>query len=182
MARRYLREVTAKDPTGPYLLGGTCSGGMVAFEMAQQLVAAGREVALLALFDVNHPLTRSQYSIWNPLLHFVRDAGRILRWGALRTVGSHRSPRWLPGWRRFVANMNRSAFLRYKPVFYPGVLTLFLTIEKKYRGEDYRLIFRRLARESHTISIPGDRSGLFTPPNVDETASQLNRCLAASED
>jgi hypothetical protein len=105
----------------------------------------------------------------------------VLRWGALRAAGLHRSPRWLPRWRRFIANMNRRAFLRYKPVLYPGALTLFLTIEKKFPNEDYRLILRRLARDSHTITIPGDRSGLFTPPNVDETARQLDCCIAASE-
>jgi amino acid adenylation domain-containing protein len=181
MARRYLREVISKDPTGPYLLGGTCSGGMVAFEMAQQLVAAGRKVALVALFDVNHPLTRSQYGAWERMALSVRDAGRVLRWGAMRAAGIHRSPRWLPRWRRFIANMNRMAFLRYQPILYPGVLTLFLTIDKEIPREDYRLILRRLARESHTITIPGDRSRLFTPPNVDETARQLDRCIAASE-
>ena len=179
MARRYLRELIAKDPTGPYLLGGTCSGGMVAFEMAQQLVAAGRKVALLALFDVNHPLTRSQYTGIKPLLLFLRDAGRILRWGILRAAGRHRTARRLPAWRRFVANMNRMAFLRYEPVPYPGALTLFLTIDKKYRGEDHRLILRRLARESHSVMIPGDRPGIFIPPAVDETARQLDRCIAA---
>jgi hypothetical protein len=155
---------------------------MVAFEMAQQLVAAGRKVALLALFDVNHPSTRSQYAGWKQLLLLVRDAGRVLRWGTLRAAGLHRSPRRLPCWRRFIANMNRRAFLHYEPALYPGVLTLFLTIDKKIPHEDYRLILRRLARESHTITIPGDRSGLFIPPNVDETARQLDRCIAATED
>ena len=35
--------------SGPYLLGGRCYGGRVAFEMARQLAAADEEVALLAL-------------------------------------------------------------------------------------------------------------------------------------
>ena len=39
------------QPTGPYLIAGFSSGGVVAYEMAQQLAAAGEQVALLALLD-----------------------------------------------------------------------------------------------------------------------------------
>ena len=34
---------------------GVCMGGVVAFEMAQRLRAAGQEVAFLALLDVRPP-------------------------------------------------------------------------------------------------------------------------------
>ena len=51
MADHYLALVRAVRPSGPYLLAGASMGGMVAFEMAQQLRAAGEEVALLALMD-----------------------------------------------------------------------------------------------------------------------------------
>ncbi len=37
---------------GPFRLGGHCNGGVVAFEMAQRLVAAGETVDLLVLVDV----------------------------------------------------------------------------------------------------------------------------------
>src|SRR5262249_54549249 len=39
------------QPEGPYHLGGFSLGGTVAYEMAQQLRAAGEGVGLLALFD-----------------------------------------------------------------------------------------------------------------------------------
>ncbi len=39
------------QPEGPYFLAGVSFGGSVAFEMAQQLVAQGQKVALLALLD-----------------------------------------------------------------------------------------------------------------------------------
>ena len=42
-----VREVREKQPTGPYFLCGYCWGGVLAFEMARQLRAAGGEVALL---------------------------------------------------------------------------------------------------------------------------------------
>ena len=39
LAVRYLDEIRTVQPEGPYLLGGVCSGSIVAFEMAQQLMA-----------------------------------------------------------------------------------------------------------------------------------------------
>src|SRR5262249_11268900 len=50
-ARHLLEEMRAVQPTGPYYLGGYCFGGVLAFEMAQQLQAAGKRVGLLVLID-----------------------------------------------------------------------------------------------------------------------------------
>ncbi|UJP09522.1 amino acid adenylation domain-containing protein [Microbacterium sp. KUDC0406] len=52
LATRYIDEIKTVQPVGPYRLGGACFGGVVAFEMAQQLVARGEEVeAPVLLFD-----------------------------------------------------------------------------------------------------------------------------------
>jgi len=51
MAAHYLREIRTIQPEGPYFLGGFSFGGLVAFEMAQQLQAQGQKVALLAFLD-----------------------------------------------------------------------------------------------------------------------------------
>ncbi|XYH95261.1 type I polyketide synthase [Sorangium sp. So ce1128] len=51
MAARYLEAIRAVKPAGPYLLGGWSLGGLVAFEMAHQLVRCGERVALLAMID-----------------------------------------------------------------------------------------------------------------------------------
>jgi thioesterase domain-containing protein/acyl carrier protein len=51
MAALYVKHIRKARPRGPYYLGGYCMGGTVAFEVAQQLRAAGEEVALLAVFD-----------------------------------------------------------------------------------------------------------------------------------
>jgi thioesterase domain-containing protein len=58
MARDYLVELRRVQPAGPYLIGGFSGGGITAYEMAQQLCAAGEEVAFLALLDSAppHPL------------------------------------------------------------------------------------------------------------------------------
>ncbi|MEW6510866.1 MAG: amino acid adenylation domain-containing protein [Bacteroidota bacterium] len=55
MAAHYVREIREFQPTGPYYLGGSSFGGMVAFEMARRLTADGQRVGLLALFDTNAP-------------------------------------------------------------------------------------------------------------------------------
>ena len=54
-ARDYLAEVRSVQPHGPYLLSGFSGGGLVAFEMAQQLVAAGETVAMLVMLDTPYP-------------------------------------------------------------------------------------------------------------------------------
>jgi amino acid adenylation domain-containing protein len=51
MAAHYLQEIRRVQPRGPYRLGGWSFGGLAAFELAQQLRAAGEEVELLAVLD-----------------------------------------------------------------------------------------------------------------------------------
>ncbi|MEQ8959163.1 MAG: thioesterase domain-containing protein, partial [Coleofasciculus sp. C2-GNP5-27] len=51
LAAHYIEEICTVQPDGPYFLGGHSFGGVVAFEMAQQLQAQGKKVALLALLD-----------------------------------------------------------------------------------------------------------------------------------
>jgi thioesterase domain-containing protein/acyl carrier protein len=55
MARHYIQEIQTIQPHGPYFLTGYSFGGLVAFEMAQQLRAAGEEIGLLALLDSSAP-------------------------------------------------------------------------------------------------------------------------------
>ena len=51
LAAVYVAELRRRQPQGPCYLSGWSFGGLVAFEMALQLQATGREVALLALFS-----------------------------------------------------------------------------------------------------------------------------------
>jgi len=55
IARDYIAQIRAFQPKGPYFLGGSSFGGLVAFEMAQQLTKAGEEIGILALFDTYGP-------------------------------------------------------------------------------------------------------------------------------
>ncbi len=49
MAAQHVETLRTFRPAGPYRLGGTCNGGLVAFEMARQLVACGQQVDVLVL-------------------------------------------------------------------------------------------------------------------------------------
>ena len=55
MAEAYLREIREAFPRGPVHLMGWSFGGVVAFEMAQRLRDAGREVASLVIIDTPSP-------------------------------------------------------------------------------------------------------------------------------
>src|SRR5262249_49767946 len=53
MAATYVRAIRRAQPVGPYLLGGWSFGGVVAMEMARQVISMGQGVAELVLFDVS---------------------------------------------------------------------------------------------------------------------------------
>ena len=55
MAAFYVEEIRRKQPHGPYLLGGMCAGGVIAYEMASQLIRSGEEVELVAMLDAVVP-------------------------------------------------------------------------------------------------------------------------------
>lgn len=50
-ATDYLAEVLQVQPQGPYLLGGFSGGGLIAFEMARQLLARGEQVLGVLMLD-----------------------------------------------------------------------------------------------------------------------------------
>ena len=102
MAAHYAQEIRSFQPDGPYYLGGYSLGGVIAYEVAQQLQRDGQRVAFLGLIDsmpdgVIPPIMYlgglASYlprrvlfhlrSLWNTpgpeRLHYVRD-----RWAALR--------------------------------------------------------------------------------------------------
>ena len=76
---------------GPYLLGGYCFGGIVVYEIAQQLKAAGDEVELLCLFDTDNPSVAPRYLSLaeRASRQWTEKLGQILgrpRWQVERTL------------------------------------------------------------------------------------------------
>jgi amino acid adenylation domain-containing protein len=51
IAGRYLEELYSVQPEGPYFLGGYSFGGLVAFDMAQQIRRDGHQVSLLFMLE-----------------------------------------------------------------------------------------------------------------------------------
>jgi amino acid adenylation domain-containing protein len=73
MAAKYLEEIKAVQPNGPYYLGGYCLGGTIALEIAQQLKKAGDEVALLAMIETYNIHSRPPVSIPLKLIHKAQN-------------------------------------------------------------------------------------------------------------
>ena len=87
-AERYLREIKKVQPVGPYLLGGYSFGGVVAWEMAQQLRHSDEEVLGVILFDTSNPRVehRNRYSLAERISAYWRlnkDKPVLSRVGAL---------------------------------------------------------------------------------------------------
>lgn len=55
-ARVYVKAIKEVQPQGPYYLGGHSSGGTIAFEMAQQLLAQGDTVGAVVMLDTMAPV------------------------------------------------------------------------------------------------------------------------------
>jgi phthiocerol/phenolphthiocerol synthesis type-I polyketide synthase E len=65
MATLYTSEIRRIRPSGPYLIGGYCLGGTIAYEVAQQLRSQGQEVSLLALLDTTDWSKIPPANVWN---------------------------------------------------------------------------------------------------------------------
>jgi amino acid adenylation domain-containing protein len=77
MAAYNIEALRTIQPVGPYYLCGLSFGGMVAFEMARQLEAAGERIGLLLMFDAwapGYPQYISQRSTWADIVLRVRQA------------------------------------------------------------------------------------------------------------
>ena len=55
MARQYVQCIRQRQPHGPYMLGGLCAGGLIAYEMAVQLRQFGESVEMVAIMDGGTP-------------------------------------------------------------------------------------------------------------------------------
>ncbi|KAK9718856.1 hypothetical protein K7432_005144 [Basidiobolus ranarum] len=63
MAHAYVKVITTHQPDGPYQVGGWSFGGVVALEVALQLMRQGHEVSLLAILDSYKPIILDQRKV-----------------------------------------------------------------------------------------------------------------------
>lgn len=86
MAADYVARLRLAQPSGPYFLAGLCAGGVIAFEMAQQLEAMGEQVAFVGIIDAadvaatkrRFYLTRQRLDRLSSLFRQGRDPRMIL--------------------------------------------------------------------------------------------------------
>ena len=78
MAAAYIESMRSIQPEGPYLLGGFCGGGLIAYEMAQQLLKAGQTVDLLLLIEPVDGPAPLKYITPRLTSSFVRALGKLV--------------------------------------------------------------------------------------------------------
>jgi amino acid adenylation domain-containing protein len=186
MAAEHLEEIRKVQPRGPYYISGSCVGGVVAFELAQQLRAAGEEVPILILIDSNYPtrprMIRNQLAnLWSDSLPpgVVRPEG--VRGMAVRARDRARvlfSPteEQRVGMRRSaIGNRYLRRILAYRPQPYGGKLT-FLACEDR-EVEDAARVWKDVAAAGLEVRyLPGDHYSHLRD-HAATTATTLDECL-----
>jgi acyl-CoA synthetase (AMP-forming)/AMP-acid ligase II/thioesterase domain-containing protein len=196
MAALYVEEIRTLQRDGPYFIGGGSSGGIVAFEMAQQLHAQGHEVAVLALFDTHYPghkantvAQRVDRLIGNLLLRPPKDrighlfellgarVGKSIRGLTYRLHPRDEGP--LARSMRQVLEANREAVSHYVPQVYPGRIVLLISSEAPERSfYDSRLRWSDIASGGLQVHVvPGNHDTVFSEPHVGVLAKKLRACL-----
>jgi surfactin family lipopeptide synthetase A len=192
---RVMREV---QPNGPYYIGGLCVNAVIAYEIAQQLMRSGEQVALLAMLDAHNqayytnPLKDGRYTA-RVKYHFtnllkldadqtsaylvdrLNEARRKIERLAWRLTSDHSDDERL----RNTDSIVHPAFSRYEPQPYPGEIVLLQSSEwPKGPYFDFALGWKDLVGggvEFH--SIPGEHAAMFLEPKVNLVAEKLSSHL-----
>ncbi len=195
MAIHYEELVRRQYPSGPYLLAGWSSGGVVAYEMARRLTAAGARVELLALFDSGFPAeppVRSPREYWRIIRQPGRRAWRRLWIDVRHLLGNvrHGVPTALDVWRRRPPStrhrgwrfwrITKMAIESYAPPPYAGSIVFF---RARDGGRSQSLApgqWKTLVSAVEVFDVDGTHSGvtcLIREPQVASLATPLRRLL-----
>jgi amino acid adenylation domain-containing protein len=191
MASEIVAVIRATRPKGPYLIGGWCTNGIMAFEVARQLRASGEDVPLLALGHSMNPvafqritstqmrMSKARYhlGVWSNLpigkrLDYAFDRAR----GLMEDVGVAEIAEREGRYRVFAAQMEQAAY-SYFPGDYDGAVALFQPAER-LAVLDSRPGWAEVVRGSlESYDIPGTHGTMAEPPNVATFAQRLNEAL-----
>jgi amino acid adenylation domain-containing protein len=161
LASLYVREMQREQPHGPYFLGGVCLGAVVAYEMGQQLLKQGEEVALLAMIEPARPW-RPSPAAYLSFLHYLYD--HFLRRFAYARKG--RPPQGLAEQSAFLSMKlkvvrNVWALRQYTPQPYAGPIRAFLSEGSLSIPDNRQLDWQHLARGGWSLdAIPGDHGSI----------------------
>jgi len=195
IATGYVAALRTVQTRGPYILGGASMGGTVAFEMAQQLYAAGQTVALLALLDTPGPgqvpptpdddlaaltcIAGGEVSA-DPAPHPDREARilAVLDRGGIGLGASRetRVGRALVFVRLFQAHVD--AMRRYELRPYPGRITFFRAETRGAYPAHPEAPWGEVAGAGLDVHVvPGTHESMIAQPAVQTLADHLERCL-----
>ena len=205
MAEEYLRTLRAFRPSGPYLLGGYCNGGLIALEMAQRLQAQGEQVSFLLAIDA---------MAWNVRLHALQQiTRRLAKLCRLSSAGAQRLFLKLHGavvtvarlgymWRKSPRDVFRRAYRRlrgngpthdqpsaldllyrravwsYVPTRYRGPITIFVTEE--LAGDRFERDWREVSRNVDAYAMPGDHLTVVKQ-HIHVLGERLRACLDSAQ-
>ncbi len=197
MAERYLAELRRVQPHGPYLLAGHSAGGLIAYEMAQRLHAAGEPIALLVMIDADAHMARPV--TWHTRLPYLLNA--LTTWLSPRWRGGFAVEATRAGWMSALGLINdplaavehgaghaadpvaagiEQAVSAYMPRPYPGAVTVLRARLRTARTFSRSLSWRGLALGGlRVIDVPGGHLSMMLPGAVEELARQLIQCLQA---
>ena len=195
MASHYIAEIRRKQPNGPYYLGGYSGGGVVAFEMAKQLVAAGERIGSLVFLNSIAPGVELPSLLYRLDRHIaglreegVRYALNFVKWAVYRRIemvtAIARKPlrRLFPYHYRIenIADTWTEAFAAYQPTPYAGEAILFRAGTGFVLGSDVGRLngWERLILGNIEVNeCPGDHSSMCEQPHVRVLARRLRSYL-----
>ncbi|HEV2149751.1 MAG TPA: amino acid adenylation domain-containing protein, partial [Longimicrobiaceae bacterium] len=204
MAERYVAALREVQPAGPYALSGWSMGGVVAFEMARQLRAAGDEVEVLALLDAPRAVRAADAE---DEAAFLVEALRGMAEGRLPASFSEARLRALPTRERVeyvraeavaagvlpadvdagrlhdllrVRRAHLRALRSYLPGEYDGRVLFFQAAERPAGAPpgDRVIDWEALCRGGvEVLSAAGDHFTMLQEPRVQSLAASLRACL-----
>lgn len=204
IAAHYVSEILKHNPCGPYAVAGYSFGGLIAFEMAKQLQAQGKEIALLGLFDtiVQPYITKNmdtrnftekfgdrfKKATWdignfikNPRPNYEYRAynlkKRIERWKYKKNENKQAANPEVDALGK-VDRANGKAYENYKITPYDGTIHLFRAKEKRFYLKDFEFLgWSPYAKKIVVNEVGGDHIKLFDGKNGEDFAKILQRCL-----
>jgi len=125
IAEQFVQSIRERRPEGPYMLGGWCAHGLLAFEVARQLKAQGQEVAQVLLLETVNPVRMKQYSGWKRTIARVQLKIHLLKfeYAYVQQLNATQTRHYIAGrTTQKLARMRQSLRRALKAAkFYPGL-------------------------------------------------------------
>ena len=74
IAAKYVKEIKAHNPKGPYLIAGHSAGSLLAYEIGRQLEKSGAKIGLLGIFDYSLETTRKGTTTFKKLVFYLNNS------------------------------------------------------------------------------------------------------------